>query len=130
MTPKAPRITRELKPDWRSRGIFSTALLHQSSRLQRALSGERLGNPDLRNKKYQNCLAKKQEMRRCCIVSLSWSQRGHALGWGSPLLARRSAVQHLLCMTSQRKKLHFEGAQDSQTRSNAPKEVDPRNSIS
>jgi hypothetical protein len=56
MTPEAPapRITRELKPDWRSRGIFSTTLLHQSSRLQIALSGERLGNPDLLNKKYQN----------------------------------------------------------------------------
>jgi hypothetical protein len=39
-----------LKPDWRSRGSFSTALLHQSSRLQKALSGERLGNPDLLNK--------------------------------------------------------------------------------
>jgi hypothetical protein len=33
-------------------------------------------------------------------------------------------------MASQRKKLHFEGAQDFQTRSKAPKEVDPRNSIS
>ena len=67
---QAPRITRELKPDWRSRGIFSTALLHQSSRLQRALSGERLGNPDLRNKRYHNCLAKTQKWEDVVLFPL------------------------------------------------------------
>jgi hypothetical protein len=29
-------------------------------------------------------------------------------------LAKRSAVQHLLCATNQMKKRHFEGAQDLQ----------------
>jgi hypothetical protein len=31
----------------------------------------------------------------CWTVSPSWSQRGQSSGWGRPLLANLSAVQHL-----------------------------------
>jgi hypothetical protein len=60
------------------------------------------------------------------MVSSTWSQRGHCAGCGSPLLASRSAVQHLLCATSHMKKRHLGGAHDFQILSYGPKRVDPK----
>jgi len=59
----------------------------------------------------QICRANTHEMRVCWIFSSAWSQSGHAGGWGSPRLARRSAVQHQLLMDNQTKNLHHKGAQ-------------------
>jgi len=44
---------------------------------------------------------------------------------GSPLLAARSAVQHLLIMANHRKNWHFLGAQLAHIRFHAAKETDP-----
>ena len=41
----------------------------------------------------QTCREKGQASRRCCIVSGSWSHKGHAVWCWSPCRARRSAVQ-------------------------------------
>ena len=51
----------------------------------------------------QICRANTHEMRVCWIFSSAWSQSGHAGGWGSPRLAKRSAVQHRLLMANQKK---------------------------
>ena len=44
---------------------------------------------------------------------------------GSPLLAARSAIQHLLIMANHRKNWHFLGAQLAHIRFHAAKETDP-----
>ena len=61
--------------------------------------------------RVQICRANTHEMRMRWIFSSAWSQSGHAGGWGSPRLARRSAVQHQLLMDNQTKNLHHKGAQ-------------------
>jgi hypothetical protein len=51
----------------------------------------------------QKSLEKTQDTKRWSKVSASWSHSGHLDGWSIPLLASRSAVQHLLWAASQRK---------------------------
>ena len=65
--------------------------------------------------RVQICRANTHEMRMRWIFSSAWSQSGHAGGWGSPRLARQSAVQHQLLMDNQTKNLHHKGAQLLQT---------------
>jgi hypothetical protein len=52
-----------------------------------------------------------QPTRIWWIVSSAWSHKGQASGWGNPLFARRSAVQHWLWKTNQIKNLQRGGAQ-------------------
>jgi hypothetical protein len=72
-----------------------------------------------------NSRANTHEVRRCWIVSSSWSQSGQWLGWGRPLLASRSAVQHLFWMASQRKTLHLDDAHDFHNLRHGSKVIDP-----
>jgi hypothetical protein len=69
---------------------------------------------------YHTCREKTHEINRCSIVSSAWSHNGQRSGWGRPLLARRSAVQHLLCATNHMKNLHLPGAQLFQILSQGP----------
>jgi len=65
----------------------------------------------------------------CCSkrnqTCLSETQVLDILQCGSPLLAARSAVQHLLIMANHRKNWHFLGAQLAHIRFHAAKETDP-----
>ena len=49
------------------------------------------------------------------MSSPTWSHSGQAVGLGSPLRPKRSAVQHLFFSASQRKNLHLFGARELQT---------------
>ena len=46
---------------------------------------------------------------------LNLATKGQTTGWGSPFLARQSAVQHFLCATIHMKNLHLPSAQVFQT---------------
>jgi len=70
------------------------------------------------------------ETSRWLIVSSAWSQRGQVVGWGRFLLARRSAVQHLLWAAVHIKNLHFPGAQLFQILSHGLHSMDPMKSAS
>jgi hypothetical protein len=61
----------------------------------------------------------------CWTVSPSWSQRGQSSGWGRPLLANLSAVQHLFMIANQRKTLHLFGAHDFQSLFHGSKVTEP-----
>lgn len=58
--------------------------------------GHRDCTPNLCRMLNHSCRVKKHETGKWSIVSSTWSQSGQHSGCGSPLLARRSAVQHLL----------------------------------
>jgi len=104
---QAPRIMMELSPFLTWPVTLSLELAHQSSKHESFGWGARTSKPKSCRMLNHNCLEKTQEIIRWSIVSSAWSQRGQVAGWGRPLLARRSAVQHLLWATVHMKKLHF-----------------------
>ena len=105
-------MIREFTPFLCSFDTLLIVLCHQSAKLRsccrRTVSTRFRGASTLNH----TCLATTQDVRRCWTVSSSWSQRGHLSGWGSPLLASLSDVQHLFLIANQRKFLHLAGAQD------------------
>jgi hypothetical protein len=56
------------------------------------------------------CRVKTHETSKWSIVSSSWSHNWQR-SWGNPLVARRSAVHHLLSVTNHMKNLHLPDAQ-------------------
>jgi hypothetical protein len=122
---QATKIIRESSPFLK---LFSTFLIlwhHQAENRVQPDCVAMASKPSLLRIKLQTCLAKTQETRICWMVSSAWSQRGHAVGWGRPLLANLSAVQTLFLIASHTKNLHLKGAHDFQTRHQGPKIVDP-----
>jgi hypothetical protein len=59
------------------------------------------------------------------MLSSDWSQRGHAAGWGSPLLANLSTVHTLFLIANHTKDLHLKGAQVFQTHRQGAKMIYP-----
>jgi hypothetical protein len=81
------------------------AFLHQSSNEHSSALGARWLISIESKIVNQNCRAKTQVVRMCCIVSLSWSHKGQLFGCCNPLFSRLSAVQHLFLIASHRKLL-------------------------
>jgi len=109
---RAPKMIRELTPFLSSFFTLLIVMCHQSAKLDscwRRTGPERFSGA---NKLNQTCLPTTHEANKCCIVSFSWSQRGHLSGWGRPLLANQSAIQHLFRIANHKKNLHLFGAQD------------------
>ena len=104
---EAPKIIREFTPLLCSFSTLFIVLRHQLAKLPSFGLGIEPARPIGANNLNQNSLATTHVVRRCCIDSSSWSQRGHLSGWESPLLASLSAVQHLLRIANPRKNLHF-----------------------
>jgi len=127
---QAPRIMMELSPFLTWPVTLSLELAHQSSKHESFGWGARTSKPKSCRMLNQNCLDKTQEIIRWSIVSSAWSQRGQVAGWGRPLLARRSAVQHLLWATVHMKNLHFPGAPLLQILSQGLNPVAPMKSAS
>jgi hypothetical protein len=122
-------MIRELTPFLSSFFTLLIVLRHHSAKLDscwRGIDPERFSGA---NRLNQTCLATTHEVRRCCIVSSSWSQRGHLSGWGSPLLANLSAVQHLLRIANHRKILHLFGAQDFHSYLQGSKVTEPKKNM-
>ena len=109
----APRMIRELKPFLCCLGIFLQDFFHQSANEMLCRLDTKLARPRGCKMLNQNCLANTHEVRRCWIVSSSWSQSGQWAGWGNPLFfCNLSAVQQQFWIASQIKILHLLGAQD------------------
>jgi hypothetical protein len=111
----APRMTIELKPLRRWSSTQEEEAHHQSSKTPSAGCSTSYSKPNGCSKPAHICLAKTHEVRRWLMFSGSWLHSGHHSEQSIPLFASLSAIQHLLCSTSQTKNLHFLGAQDFQT---------------
>ena len=85
----------ELRPFLKGAATAFELLSHQSSKEVSSDWGVSTCEPTLRRRKNQNSRAKTQVDSRWLMSSSSWSQSGQQPGCGRPLLARRSAVQHL-----------------------------------
>ena len=122
---QVPNMIREFTPFLCSFDTLLIVLSHQSAKLRsccrRTVSTRFMGASTLNH----TCLATTQDVRRCWTVSSSWSQRGHLSGWGSPLLASLSDVQHLFLIANQRKFLHLARAQDFHSLRQGSKVTDP-----
>ena len=99
-------------PFFFSFGILLVAFRHQSTNDFSCLVGVRSCCPKGVRIRDQNSRARTHVVSRCWTVSSSWSHKGQWDGWGNPLLANRSTVQHLFRIASHKNNLHFAGAQD------------------
>jgi len=91
---QATKIIRGFTPLLCSFSTLFIVLRHQLAKLPSFCLGTEPARPIGANNLNQNSLVTTHVVRRCCIDSSSWSQRGHLSGWESPLLASLSAVQH------------------------------------
>ena len=87
---QATRMIRVLRPLPLFFGTLLIVQHHQQEKLSLISWRARVSRSSLWKIKAQACLANTQEMRICWIFSSAWSQSGHAAGWGSLRLARRS----------------------------------------
>jgi hypothetical protein len=110
-TSHATKIIKELRPLRTSFGTALITFLHHPEKRLTEGSGTNCIKPKSWKIDAQTWREKTQPTSKWLIVSLAWSQNGQTSGWGRPCLARRSAVQHRLCSTSQMKNLQHRGAQ-------------------
>lgn len=101
---QAPRMMREFIPLRTSPLRDPSTLAHQPSNEASAGCGARDESHTPCRRENQNCLANTHPIRRCSIVSASWSHNGHLSGLGRPRLGSLSAVQQRLWATSQKKR--------------------------
>jgi len=101
------------------------AFAHHSSKFSSSRFGASTCKPNLCRIENHSWRANAQETKRWSIVSWAWSQSGQAAGCCNPLLAIRSAVQHLLCAAVHKKNLHLLGAQLRHILSHGPNWIAP-----
>jgi hypothetical protein len=111
----APSTTTELSPFLSWSWIWEEDVHHHSSNTGSMGCGTRCSSRNGCSRPAQNSLVNTQVVRRWLIVSGCWSHKGHYSWHSKTLLANLSAVQHLLCSTSQINNLHLLWAQDFKT---------------
>ena len=104
--------------------VHCLALLHHSVRFS-SPSGTRQVRRSHESISNHTCLEKGHPNSKCWIDSDAWSQSGQQGGCGSPLRARRSAVQQRPRFASQWKNFTRGGAQAFQVSFQAGQEVEP-----
>jgi hypothetical protein len=102
---QTPRIIRVFTPFFCSFTLLNI-IRNQSAKLLSFWQGTKSVSSKGWCNLNHTCLATTHVVNRCCIVSSSWSHRGHLSGWGRPLLASLSAVQHLFRIANHRNILH------------------------
>lgn len=126
---QAPRMIKELRPFDSPLYVgppgTATTPSHQTSKEEVARLGARCCKRTVFRIWNHTSREKMQETSRWFRVS-SWSHNGQRWGWGSPFLARRSAVQQRPWATSHMKNLHCPGAQAFQILSQGLNVVDPK----
>ena len=112
-------------PFFFSFGILLVAFRHQSSNDFSSLVGVRSCSPKGVRIRDQNSLARTHVLSRCWTVSSSWSHKGQWVGWGNPLLAKQSAVQHLFWIANHKNNLHFACSLDFHRCRQGAKAIEP-----
>ena len=122
---QAPRIMMEFNPLRTWPDTLPLAFAHHSSKFSSSRFGASTCKPNLCRIENHSWRANAQETKRWSIVSWAWSQSGQAAGCCNPFLAKRSAVQHLLCAAVHKKNLHLLGAQLHHILSQGPDWIAP-----
>ena len=122
---QAPKIIKVFTPFLCSLLTLLIIVRHQWTKLSSFCRGTESARFSGVNNLNQTCLATTHVVKRCCIVSSSWSHSGHLFGWERPLLASLSVVQHLFWITNHKNILHLAGAQVFHSRHQGSKVTAP-----
>lgn len=88
----ATNTTRELTPFRNEEGTLAPRFLHQSWKIEAVRLGVQCCRWTNENILNQSSPAITHEIKRCCTISPSWSQRGQQSRWSKPHLTTRSAI--------------------------------------